>query len=381
MDQPWNEFDVFTAAATLEPGKRREFLRDRCPTPECCTRLLRLLEQSDRMPQGFLSTLPEASISVPEWIDEYEVLAVIGRGAMGVVYQAKDPLLRRLVAIKVLAPHLVFDLSADSLVEGEGRALAALRHPGIVEVYRLGDFEDGQYIAMQYVSRGTFSDWLERLRASGSGGATWTRPQIEDILRVMSEVAQALDHAHNAGIIHCDVKPSNILIDQYGHPVLTDFGVAQRVEGSDGTTTGRRGGTPPYQAPECSDPQQFPGRRSDIYSLGMVLYESLTGQCPTTPTLEASAVGPARTQGVKVRQRCPAARAHVEMVCRAALAKDPDHRYPTAGHMAIDLRACISGDPLLVDNPLVRSVRLFARKRRRELAAALISVLILVIAT
>jgi serine/threonine protein kinase/formylglycine-generating enzyme required for sulfatase activity len=363
-----NEFDLFSAAVSLESSERLSFLREHCASDDSLRHMLKLLDDSEMMPDSFLAeppVLPEVT-AFPDSIDQYRIQGVLGRGAMGVVYRGYDPFLRRPVAIKVLAPHLTFGLHSDEFIEGEGQALAALRHPGIVEVYRLGEFNEGQYIAMQYVPGQPLHEWLREKRDARGTSAPWTRAETLEILTVLRDVARALDHAHSADVVHCDVKPSNILIDTQGRPVLVDFGIAQRSANQD-QPGARRGGTQPYMAPECTDLLQPPTRRSDVYSLGVVMYEALAGIEAFDRVRRESRTGNSLVGAPRVGEFCPVARGKIEKVCRVAIDQDADNRYPTTGHFALDLDACIRGGPLLVSNPTVRKIRTFAHRHARAL--------------
>lgn len=378
METTWNEFDVFATAVGLESSERTAYLRERCPTEQSYTRMLKLLAESENMPESFLSeppVLPDSG-EHPLYIDQYRIQGVLGKGAMGVVYRAYDPMLKRMVAIKVLAHHLTFNPRSDDFIEDEGQALASLRHPGIVEVYRLGDFSGQQYIAMQFVDGRPFNQWLEEKRAQAGHPTEWSRSDMREILAVLRDMARALEHAHNADLIHCDVKPSNVLIDQHGRAVVIDFGIAQR--GAEGETAQqRRGGTAPYMAPECLDVHQSPTRRSDVYSLGVMMYEALSGRSAPESRRRLRSAGEDQVGEPRLAHHCRATRGKVETVCRVAMDPDPDNRYPSAGHMAIDLTACIEGGPLLVSNPAVRRLRTFTRRHSRVLSAVATGVLLL----
>ena len=201
--------------------------------------------------------------------DEYDVLDELGRGAMGVVYRARERGTDRLVAIKVLPVRLTGDESVVERFEREGKVAAQLEHPGIVPVYRVGRSGAVIYFVMQLL-RG--QSLAARLRKSGPMGA----PEVRHVL---TETARALGHAAQRGVVHRDVKPDNILLDQDGRPVLTDFGIARSAVDAKLTAAGITIGTPRYMSPEQARAQRLDGR-SDIYSLGVVGYECLVGSPP-----------------------------------------------------------------------------------------------------
>lgn len=364
MNEAWGEFELFSAAMQLDARERSQFLRERCLSEEMYTRLTRLLARGERMPSSFLAeavTIEQEDAVTLTRIDEYHIVRTIGRGSMGIVLQAIDSHLDRDVAIKILTPGIAVELGGDSMIKHEGRAIASLKHPGIIEVYRRGEHGGKAYIVMQYVDDGTLRDWLDRMRSKNSPGQPWSMSQVETIVRVMAELARAVDHAHSQGVIHSDIKPSNILMDRDGHPILTDFGVAIFKNG----VKERRGGTRGYMPPEASADVE-PDEQWDVYSLGAVLYEALTGVVPGIqgPVKISDARG---NSAEPVGRRCPNAGGRLELLCRAALSPLRSERYQTAGHLAVDLRACLIGEPLLIDPPIGRVVRRFARRHRRRI--------------
>ena len=254
--------------------------------------------------------------------DEYDVLDELGRGAMGVVYRARERGIDRLVAIKVLPVRLTGDESVVERFEREGKVAAQLEHPGIVPVYRVGRSGAVIYFVMQLL-RG--QSLAARLRKSGPMGA----PEVRHILR---ETARALGHAAHRGVVHRDVKPDNIVLDHTGRPVLTDFGIARSTVDSKLTAQGITIGTPRYMSPEQARAQKLDGR-SDIYSLGIVGYECLVGT-PPFDTEDAVATLVAQLNSPLPR---PTLASDEEWalfaIIERMLAKDPADRFQTADEL------------------------------------------------
>jgi serine/threonine-protein kinase len=291
-----------------------------------------------------LEASPGSAGTLPRTFGDYDLLGELGRGAMGVVYKAHQRSLDRLVAVKML---LRGDLASESDLarfRGEAEAAARLKHPNVVSVYEVGAGEGQAYFSMQYVE-GTN---LARLVASGP-----LAPR--DAARYLAPVCRAIHHAHQCGILHRDLKPSNVLIDADGVPHVSDFGLAKRLPSFQGldsghglTQTGAIVGTPSYMPPE-----QAAGSRgvlspaSDIYSLGAILYELLTGRPPFQAAthldtlmlvLEQEPVPP-HLLNRKVDR-------NLEMICLKCLQKPADLRYETAAQLADDLEAFLNGEPI-----------------------------------
>ena len=201
--------------------------------------------------------------------DEYEILDELGRGGMAIVFKAREKQLEREVAIKVLPFSLAFDKEFVERFQREARTSAKLEHPSIIPIYRVGKSGRVIYFVMKFL-RG--KPLASVLAARGS------LPPAE-IRQVLVQVARALAYAHKGGIVHRDIKPDNIMFDEHGQAVVTDFGIAKAATGGKLTGTGMSIGTPHYMSPEQARAQQLDGR-SDIYSLGVVAYQCLTGSVP-----------------------------------------------------------------------------------------------------
>jgi serine/threonine-protein kinase len=272
----------------------------------------------------------------PRQFGPYELLAELGRGGMGVVYQARHVSLGRTVAIKmVLASHLASEQQRRRF-EVEGRAAASLRHANIVRLLDSGQVEGQPYLAMDYISGSTLARRLQR-------GPL----ERDEAVRLVAAVARAVDYLHRQGIVHRDIKPSNILLDEAGEPYLTDFGLARLLEtDSELTGTGVAAGTPSYMAPE-----QAAGNREnitplcDVYSLGAVLYELLAGR---PPFQAASAIDVLiqvlEREPASPRQLNPSIPRSLATICMKCLEKQPAARYPSAGALADDLERYLKGE-------------------------------------
>jgi hypothetical protein len=265
----------------------------------------------------------------PSAFGKYTTVAVLGRGGMADVYRARHPALARDVAVKVIHPHLATEPGFGERFAWEARLVAGLRHPGIVQVHDF-DVVDGQpYMVMEYVDGGTLKDHLAGLRARG------VVMSLDEAARFLVPIADALDHAHAHGAVHRDLKPANILLTSTGEPVLSDFGIAKILEDSvQLSATGALVGTPAYMSPEQAGSRPVDAR-SDQYSLGVMLFEMVTGRVPfrgESPT--AVMVQHLQEPPPAPRTVNPDLPPAVEAVILKALAKDPGARFATAGDMA-----------------------------------------------
>ncbi len=270
--------------------------------------------------------------SVPKRLGKYEIIGEIGRGGFAAVYEAVDTTLDRTVALKALAPHLLWDPSFLERFQQEAKLAANLKHPNIVVIYEFGQLEGVAYIAMEYLGGQNLAGLVRE-----EGALAPSR-----ILKITSQVASALDYAHSQRLVHRDVKPSNIMVGADDHVTVTDFGIAKAAAATALTTTGRIFGTPEYMSPEQAMGTRELDARSDNYSLGVVVYQMFTGQVPfsgETPlgVMRCHADEPPPPPS----QINPATPRAVETVLLKALAKDRDERYQRAGEMVLALEEAL----------------------------------------
>jgi serine/threonine protein kinase len=255
-------------------------------------------------------------------LGQFTILEEIGRGGMATVFKARQQSVNRIVAIKILPRHFLHDPGFLERFTREVDVASHLEHPHILPIYDYGETEGVPYIAMRYLAGGSMADMIRR----GS-------PRLEDLEKPITQVAQALDYAHQQkGIVHRDLKPGNVMLDENGNAYLSDFGIVQ-VAGSD-LTGSLIVGTPAYMSPEQAHGGQIDSR-SDIYALGVVLFELITGhepyQAETPMALLLKHINEPMPPVRDFREGVPTA---VEDVIARATAKEPDDRYPSAGEMA-----------------------------------------------
>lgn len=264
----------------------------------------------------------------------YEITAPIGEGGMAAVYQAYEARENRYVALKVLPRHRAESSQFAARFQQEAQVIARLRHPNILRVYEANEDDGYPYIAMPLVEGGTL---LRLLRG---------RPlPPRQTLRVLSQVGAALDYAHAMGYVHRDVKPSNVMFDKDGNCLLMDFGLAKVLAGTAQLTrVGATLGTPKYMSPEQGRGGKLDGR-SDLYSLGVMLYEMATGQVPFDAATPVELISRHIQDPLPPpREKNPAIPPAVERVIMKALAKHPDDRYQTAGELVEALRAALGAN-------------------------------------
>jgi serine/threonine protein kinase len=355
-------------------------------------------------------------------IGDFDVVREIGRGGMGVVYEARQRALDRRVALKVLHGIGRSNPQAVERFRREAASAARLAHPNIIQVYAFGEAGGFHYIAMEYVDGPSldrvlvdgrcpdlaashvetlrFTDTsdptlklpVERLPAGRrppphpcpAGGAE-RRKELESYIRILIEAARGLHAAHEVGVLHRDVKPANILIDSGGHVKLADFGLARNEAAGDTVTaSGEVLGTLAYMSPEQVSPRRTPvTRRSDVYALGVTLYEIVAGQRPFEhPTAHVVMHMIQTAEPVRPRRLDPTVPRDLETICLKAIEKDPERRYPTALEFAEDLERYLRDEPILA-RPAGTFTQLarFIRRRRISLAvSALLAAAAVVIA-
>lgn len=350
MSNRWGDISaLFEAALEHSPETRLSWLEEACGDDTALRneveRMLAAHDQSGGILDQPLSVRSaktrgrtDSTPPVPQQqIGPYQLIREVGRGGMGVVYKAYDPRLDRFVALKCLPAPLARDAEAVARFKSEARAVATLDHPNICTIYDIGEvsesdggtetIEEGQlFLAMAYYEGPTLAERLEQGPLA-----------IDTCLHLARSVANGLGRAHDAGIIHRDVKPSNLILTEKGDTKILDFGIAKLEQEIEETTENTPRGTVAYMAPEQVR-QENVGPQCDLWALGVVFYELLTGQHPFRDAPEGTLL-PAilhrdPTAVTTIRAECPDGLDHV---VRTALAKDPDERYDSATDLLADL--------------------------------------------
>jgi tetratricopeptide (TPR) repeat protein/WD40 repeat protein len=348
-------------------------------TPEeLCTDCPTLLEQVKRAIRelesvGGMLDLTQTEEGPPPAFKDYEILGELGRGGMGVVYRARQQGLNRLVALKMILAGEHAGSQHLARFRAEAEAVARLQHPNVVQVHEVGEQDGRPFFSMEFVEGGSLAGKL-------AGTPQPARPAAE----LVEVLARAIQAAHQRGIVHRDLKPANILLAADGTPKISDFGLAKKLDEAAGqTASGAILGTPSYMAPEQASGGKRPvGPAADVYALGAILYELLTGRPPfkaeTTfdtlrQVLTEEPVPPRRLNGKVPRD--------LETICLKCLLKEPRKRYPSAAELADDLGHFLAGEPITA-----RPVRVWEKgwkwaRRRPAAALLLVAVLLLVAAS
>jgi serine/threonine protein kinase len=329
--------------------------------------------------------------SLPRELGDFRLLREVGRGGMGIVYEAEQRSLGRRVAVKVLPWAATLDARQLQRFQNEAHAAAQLHHTHIVPVYYVGCESGVPFYAMQFIDGHSLASVIAGIKTAGPP----TAPAFEQhLIRSVSsssdfrlvaqlgvQAAAALAHAHEQGVVHRDIKPANLLVDGRGHLWITDFGLAQVQSDPRLTATGDLVGTLRYMSPEQALAQRARiDQRTDVYSLGVTLYELLTLE-PAFPGRDRQELlRQITTEEPRPPRRCnPAIPADLETICLKALAKEPGDRYQTADALAEDLRRFLAGQPIQA-RPLSAVERLGRWGRRNPLMAGLSAVIVLVTA-
>src|SRR6266566_818429 len=310
------------------------------------------------------ATSTATGLPLPRTFGDYALLEEIARGGMGIVYRAPHLSLDRIVAVKML---LFGPLSSPEFVKrfrAEAAAAASLQHPNIVAIHEVGVHQGQQFFAMDYVE----GQSLAKLLANGPLPA-------RNAASYLKTIAEAIHYAHERGILHRDLKPSNVLIDANGQPRVSDFGLARRLEGaSELTVTGQVLGSPNYMPPEQAVARRGKvSRRSDVYSLGAMLYHLLAGRPPfvgqaLTDTLEQVL----NAEPVSPRLLNPSVPRDLETICLKCLEKEPDKRYATAQALADELGRFLNNEPIHA-RPIMRAERVWRWCRRKPALASFVA--------
>jgi tetratricopeptide (TPR) repeat protein len=314
-----------------------------------------------------LGLTPSLSVGSPSQIGGYRILRVIGEGSMGTVYEAEQERPRRIVALKIIKPGLATTPLLRRF-EQECQVLGRLQHPGIAQIYEAGTADAGHglqpYLAMELVRGTRLDEHAAKL-------------EIRARLDLMARICDAVEHAHQKGVIHRDLKPANILVDQSGQPKILDFGVARVMDSDVQLTThsemGQILGTLPYMSPEqVTEDAGALDTRSDVYAIGVILYQVLAGRLPYEVKKTHLA------EGVRIiREKDPSRlsvvnrtfRGDVEVIAAKALSKEKEQRYQSAADLAADIRRYLKDEPIVARPPSTAyQLRKFARRHRALVA-------------
>lgn len=370
-----DEREIFLAAASMSDGVRRaEYLKEKCGDDQELKGRIESLLHSDvdtlDLFDSSTSITMEEVIEDPalvsgtriQYFGDYELLEEVASGAMGVVWRAKQVTLKRVVALKMIKSSL---LASDQEVQRfrlEAEAAAGLNHPNIVPIYEIGEHEGQHFFSMKLIEGGTLASHHEAFRSDR-----------KKAVELMILVARAVDAAHRAGVLHRDLKPGNILIDEEGMPHITDFGLAKQIDAeSELTMTGQIMGTPHYMSPEqARGANQSTTTSTDVYGLGAILFELLAGQ---RPFQDDSLMGLLQKVLVEIPKPLRLVDSSIdrdlETIVEKCLAKEPESRYRTAEELARDLEFWREGAPITA-RPIGRAERILKWAKRKPVHAAL----------
>ncbi len=315
----------------------------RLDTGLCVSCLLRQgLKGGDDMSEAFFQTvLAEVDAPNKSWfLGNYEILEQIGCGGMGVIYRARQRHSRRIVAVKRVLSYRADSHGALERFRREAQAVASLDHPNILPIYEVSESEDGlPFFSMKFAEKGSLQE-----------NAASLRDEPRKCVQLMAKVAHAVEYAHSRGVLHRDLKPGNILLNDRGEPLVSDFGLAKLLDGkNDLTRSLTTFGTAGFIAPEqASDTAVDLTPVSDVYSLGAVLFDVLAGRPPFLGSSPVSVIRQAsETQAPKLRSVAPSVDRDLETICARCLERDPKARYQSAGDFAADLERWLAGRPIV----------------------------------
>ncbi|MBL8098588.1 MAG: serine/threonine protein kinase [Anaerolineales bacterium] len=270
---------------------------------------------------------------IPEQIGRYIIKTELGRGGMATVYRAYDPSFDREVALKILPREMLHDPQFRTRFEREIKLVASLEHPAIVPVYDVGDIEGQPYYVMRYMTGGSLSDLIAKGKFT-----------VQETAAIIGKVAQGLAHAHRKNIVHRDLKPDNILFDENGSPFISDFGIAKLAESGSNLTGSGVIGTPAYMSPEQAQGKDVDGR-SDVYGLGVIVYQMLTGHQPYSADTPMGVVVKHITEPVpEILKDMPDLPPEVDELIKTSMAKDKNKRFENTIELAKALNKIAFGE-------------------------------------
>ena len=314
------------------------------------------------------NVLAEIHVRDPDWrLGNYQILEEIGHGGMGVIYRARQRHSRRIVALKRILAYEADSRETLIRFRREAQAAASLDHPNILPIYEVGEDEDGlPFFSMKFAAGGSLRDAAPALRKEPSR-----------CVALMAKVARAVQCAHTQGILHRDLKPGNILLDGGGEPFVSDFGLAKWLDtASHLTRTLTIFGTPGYVAPEQADGPMVSLKPTDVYSLGAILFDLLTGRPPFLgENVLAVMQQAAEKSAPKLRSLVPTLDRDLETICAKCLEREPNARYRSAGDLAEDLERWLAHRPIIA-RPVSAPVRVFRWSRRNPVAAGMAALLL-----
>jgi tRNA A-37 threonylcarbamoyl transferase component Bud32 len=331
----------------------------RLDTGICVSCLLREgLEGDDEVSQAFYqSVLAEVDAPYKSWfLGNYKILEQIGCGGMGVIYRARQRHSRRIVAIKRVLSYRADSHGALERFRREAQAVASLDHPNILPIYEVSESEDGlPFFSMKFAEKGSLRENVASLHN-----------QPRKCVELITKVARAVEYAHSRGVLHRDLKPGNILLDDRGEPLVSDFGLAKLLDANNDltrslTTFGTAGFIAPEQAGGAAADFTAP---ADVYSLGAVLFNLLAGRPPFLGSNPVSVIRKAsETEAPKLRSLAPWLDRDLETICARCLERNPKARYQSAGNLAADLERWLDGRPI-VARPVSPPMRIWRWSRR-----------------
>ena len=382
---------IFESVCELTGEAREDALRRACEGDDELLGTVRELLRADERSLFFddgaidpeLALKAPAEAPLPERIGRYRIIALLGEGGMGVVYQARQESPARDVALKVIRPGLA-SRSALARFAHEGEILGRLHHPGIAQILEAGSAGEGgtlqPYFAMELIEGRPVTSFVRE-----------RNPSVRERLELLIKICDAVQHAHERGVIHRDLKPANILVTDTGQPKILDFGIARLTDADVLTTTMHTGrgqllGTLPYMSPEqvVGDPDKI-DHRSDVYALGVIAYEVLCGELPLNlrdkPISEAAGII-CSEEPSKLGTINRSMRGDIETIVATAMDKDPQRRYQSAADFRSDIERHLGDDPIVARPPsLLYQTRKFARRNKAAVGAVGAIFVVMVVAT